>query len=76
VFGLRLGYASLNTQLPSPARTVRLANATPERLRELLAANLDALEAVLRWNVEHDIRVFRISSNIVPLASHPANRLR
>lgn len=76
MYGLRLGYASLNTQLPSPARTVRLANATPERLRELLAANLDALEAVLRWNVEHDIRVFRISSNIVPLASHPANRLR
>jgi UV DNA damage endonuclease len=76
VYGLRLGYASLNTQLPSPARTVRLANATPERLRELLAANLDALEAVLRWNVEHDIRVFRLSSNIVPLASHPANRLR
>lgn len=74
--GLRLGYASLNTQLPSPARRVRLANATPERLRELLAANLDALEAVLRWNAEHDIRVFRLSSNIVPLASHPANRLR
>lgn len=74
--GLRLGYASLNTQLPSPARTVRLANATPERLRELLAANLDALEAVLRWNAEHDIRVFRLSSNIVPLASHPVNRLR
>jgi UV DNA damage endonuclease len=74
--GLRLGYASLNTQLPSPARTVRLANATPVRLRELLAANLDALEAVLRWNAEHDIRVFRLSSNIVPLASHPANRLR
>ena len=74
--GLRLGYASLNTQLPSPARTVRLANATPVRLRELLAANLDALEAVLRWNTEHDIRVFRLSSNIVPLASHPANRLR
>lgn len=74
--GLRLGYASLNTRLPSPARTVRLANATPERLRELLSANLDALETVLRWNVEHDIRVFRLSSNIVPLASHPVNRLR
>lgn len=76
MFALRLGYASLNTQLPSPARTVRLANATPARLRELLSMNLDALEAVLRWNVEHDIRVFRLSSNIVPLASHPVNTLR
>ena len=69
--GLRLGYACLNTLFGSPARTTRLAKATPERLRELLAANLDMLEAILRWNVAHDIRVFRLSSNTVPLASHP-----
>lgn len=69
--GLRLGYACLNTLFGSPARTTRLANATPERLRELLAANLDTLEAILRWNDANDIRVFRVSSNTVPLASHP-----
>ena len=64
--GLRLGYACLNTLFGSPARTTRLANATPERLRELLAANLDTLEAILRWNDANDIRVFRLSSNTVP----------
>ena len=69
--GLRLGYACLNTLFGSPARTTCLANATPERLRELLAANLDKLEAILRWNDANDIRVFRVSSNTVPLASHP-----
>jgi UV DNA damage endonuclease len=69
--GLRLGYACLNTLFGSPARATRLAKATPERLRELLAANLDTLEAILRWNDAHDIRVFRVSSNTVPLASHP-----
>jgi UV DNA damage endonuclease len=69
--GLRLGYACLNTLFASPARTTRLAKATPERLRELLAANLDTLEAILRWNDANDIRVFRVSSNTVPLASHP-----
>jgi UV DNA damage endonuclease len=69
--GLRLGYACLNTLFGSPARTTRLANANPERLRELLAANLDTLEAILRWNDANDIRVFRVSSNTVPLASHP-----
>jgi UV DNA damage endonuclease len=69
--GLRLGYACLNTLFGSPARTTRLAKATPERLRELLAANLDTLEAILRWNDANDIRVFRVSSNTVPLASHP-----
>jgi UV DNA damage repair endonuclease len=33
-------------------------------------ANLDALEAILRWKVEHDIRVFRISSNSIPFGPH------
>ena len=48
---LRVGYACVNTQLPSSARTARLANLdADERLRELIAANLDALEAILRWN--------------------------
>lgn len=72
---LRVGYACVNTQLPSSARTVRLANATPDRLRELIAANLDALEAILRWNDTHGIQAFRLTSNLIPLGSHPANEL-
>ena len=73
--GLRLGYACVNTGLPSSARTVRLANATPGRLRELIAANLDALEAILRWNEQHGIEVFRVTSNLIPFGSHPVNGL-
>ena len=70
---VRLGYACLNTLLGTPARTVRLANASPQRLRELIAANLDALEAILRWNEEHGIQVFRLTSNLIPFGSHDAN---
>ena len=73
---LRVGYACVNARLPSASRTVRLANATPERLRELVAANLEALEAILRWNAVHEIRVFRVSSETVPFGSHEANELR
>jgi UV DNA damage endonuclease len=73
--GLRLGYACVNTKLASPARTARLANASPERLRELIAANLDALEAILAWNAEHRIEVFRLTSNLIPFGSHPVNGL-
>jgi UV DNA damage endonuclease len=72
--GLRPGYACVNTLFQSPARTVRLANATPERLGDLLLANLATLESILRWNVSHDIRVFRLSSGTVPFASHPQAR--
>ena len=70
---MRLGYACINTGLPSASRTVRLANATPERLRELITGNLDALEAILRWNAEHDVEVFRLTSDLIPFGSHPAN---
>jgi UV DNA damage endonuclease len=70
---MRIGYACVNTELPSSARTVRLANATPERLLELAEANLDALETILRWNDERGIQVFRLTSNLIPLASHPVN---
>jgi UV DNA damage endonuclease len=73
---MRVGYACVNTRLPSAGRTLRLANVSEERLHELVAANLDALEAILRWNLEHDIRVFRLSSETVPFGSHAANTLR
>ncbi len=73
---LRLGYACINTQLPSTARTARLSNLTAERIVALIEGNLDALEAILRWNRAHGIRVFRLSSNLVPFASHPANDVR
>jgi UV DNA damage endonuclease len=73
---LRLGYACVNTQLPSPARTARLSNLTGDRILALIDGNLDALEAILRWNRAHGIRVFRLSSNVIPFASHPANDVR
>jgi UV DNA damage endonuclease len=73
VTGLRLGYACINTQLPSPARTARLANVTTERILELVQENLDALESILCWNRDRGIQVFRLTSNLIPFASHPAN---
>lgn len=54
-------------------RTCRLKNATPERLRELIAANLDDLETVLRYCAERDVHLYRMSSDLIPFASHPIN---
>lgn len=72
---LRLGYACVNTQLGSASRTARLASLTNARLVELVDANLEALETILRWNRAHGIRVFRLPSNLIPFGSHPANTL-
>jgi UV DNA damage endonuclease len=74
--GLRIGYACVHTGLPSASRTMRLANATPDRIREVTAINLDALERILRWNLDHGIEIFRVSSNTIPFGSHPANTVR
>jgi UV DNA damage endonuclease len=72
---IRLGYACIHTRLPSPNRTCRLRNATPGRILELARHNLDALFEILKWNRDHGIRVFRISSDTIPFASHSVNRV-
>jgi UV DNA damage endonuclease len=69
---MRIGYPCNNLTLGiSAARTFRLAAYSPDRLLTTIDANLDALEAYLAWNAEHDIRYFRISSGTIPFASHP-----
>ena len=34
-----------------------------------------ALEAILGWNDQHGFQVFRLTSNLIPFASHPVNTL-
>ena len=72
-----LGYVGQNLSLGlTTGRTLRLANlANEERLTAAITANLADLEAILRWNVAHDIRFFRIASSLIPFASHAEFRL-
>ncbi|MHB9132215.1 MAG: UV DNA damage repair endonuclease UvsE [Armatimonadota bacterium] len=72
-----IGYAGICLGLPERTitRTVRVANATPERLRALIRANLTDLLAILQYNVQQHFCLFRINQSIVPLASHPVNQL-
>ncbi len=72
-----LGYVGQNLSLGlTTGRTLRLVNLSNEqRLTDVTAANLANLETILRWNVAHDIRFFRIASSLIPYASHPDFRL-
>jgi UV DNA damage endonuclease len=72
---IRIGYACVNTLLPSSGKTMRLSNASPERILELGRSNLLALNEILRWNIEHNIHLFRICSGIIPFGSHPVNQV-
>ena len=66
-----LGYACTNVTLGcTTGRTLRLANLTEERAAAVIAENLATLQNVLRWNVSQGIHFFRVSSAVVPLASH------
>jgi UV DNA damage endonuclease len=70
----RLGFvASVLSEGISTSRTCRLRNATPARLRELITENLAALDRVVTFLERKRILLYRITSNLIPFASHPIN---
>jgi UV DNA damage endonuclease len=70
----RLGFvASVLSENLSTSRTCRLRNATEARIRELIVENLTALDQVTSFLGGHRILLYRITSNLIPFASHPVN---
>lgn len=72
---MKIGYPCLNLTIGCKAdRTFRLKSFSEPRLIETVTGNLDCLQQILRWNVERNILFFRITSDLVPFASHPVCR--
>jgi len=73
---IRFGYACLALGVPgSELRSCTARTATAQRLREVTAHNLNALGLLVDYNAENSIRLFRISSNLIPFGSSPLNFL-
>lgn len=73
---MSIGYACLNIGTPNTnIRSLMQRNATPEKLMEVTAHNLAALERMIDYNRKNDIKLFRISSDLIPFGSSPVNAL-
>lgn len=69
---MRIGYCCINRTLGCRGnRTFRLGNYSQKRLIETVDGNLACLQQMLEFNAAHGIRFFRITSDLVPFASHP-----
>lgn len=72
----RIGYACTPVSIPyKTSRSFILKNFSESMFNECVKANIDDLNKILRWNVKNDIYMFRISSDIIPFASHAINNI-
>lgn len=73
---MRIGYACLTVGVPNTGmKSCIMRNASESRLLELISHNLTSLDHILDYNIENNIRLFRISSGLIPFGSSEVNNL-
>ncbi len=73
---MNIGYACTTLGVPGTEQTTcRMKNADENKLREIIANNLRALKNSVAYNSKYNIKLFRISSDLIPFGSSPVNTL-
>lgn len=78
---IRLGYVAIALNLPKItssstltfARYSKINNEEEKlkKLKQITYSNIKALEEILNYNIENNLHFYRITSNLIPLATHP-----
>lgn len=69
---MKTGYPCINNSISRNApSTFRLAFYSENRLFHTIQDNLIHLKQILQYNVKNNLLFFRISSDLIPFASHP-----
>ena len=69
---MKIGYPCINHSIgKKTVSTFRLSSYTEERFIQCVNYNLATLVEILKFNIANNLMFFRISSNMIPFASHP-----
>lgn len=76
---IRLGYVSISLSLNITAsRTITYTNfeklneeKQDEKLDQIINQNFESLKEILKYNHKNNIHFYRLSHNLIPLATHP-----
>lgn len=69
---MKIGYPCINRSIGCNANSIfRLKNYSEETLIEKIRNNINCLKKILEYNVMNGFLFFRISSDLIPFASHP-----
>ena len=73
---MKIGYPCISNSIPraSPS-TFKLASYSEDRLIQTIKGNIVHLGQILRYNAKNNLLFFRISSDLIPFASHPICKL-
>lgn len=73
---MNIGYACITMGVPNTnIKGCTLKNANAEKLEALICHNLKALENIIDYNIKNNIKLFRISSDIIPFGSSDINNV-
>ena len=75
---IRFGYACLPISISETSSSTmtythykKLGNRAYDKLNSIILSNFDSLKKILKYNIANDISFFRLTSNLIPLISHP-----